>query len=129
MAPTTNSTESSTINNLTQLIPSTTSSVIKLPTIESIVQLLILRSKLEITSTFIGDTNLLVINPNSILSIDNDLSKSEYEERSYKLASNSGSNSGVVGSDNVILPHAYDLACRVYLMMRRTGETQSIIFR
>ncbi|SGY39183.1 BQ5605_C003g02165 [Microbotryum silenes-dioicae] len=79
------------------------------------------RYKSELTSSFVGDTNLVVINPLRVLGDVSEASKAEYEARCYLVREGKG------GGD--VQPHVYELACRTYLMMRRTGITQSVVFR
>lgn len=110
-----------TTYNLTSLVPNATTSAVHLPSADAIVSLLAARYKQEYTSTYIGDSTLVVVNPLRILADASDASKAEYEERAYNLRQG--------GGGEAVQPHAYDLACRVYLMMRRTGESQGVLFR
>jgi chitin synthase len=112
----------STTYNLTSLLPFPASNTtVSIPSSDSIVSLLTHRYRQELTATYIGDSNLVVINPLRVLGDVSEASKAEYEDRAFKRREGRG------GED--VQPHAYDLACRVYLVMKRTGETQSVVFR
>ncbi|SCV67156.1 BQ2448_5802 [Microbotryum intermedium] len=87
---------------------------------ETVSSKLIQSYKSELTATFVGDTNLVVINPLRVLGDVSEASKAEYESRCYLVREGKGGEN--------IQPHAYELACRTYLMMRRTGITQSVVF-
>lgn len=111
------------ITNLTQLITDTATSTIHQPSPDLVVNTLAARFRLTdcIASTYLGDSILVVLNPQRALADTNLASQAEYEDRAAKVRQGAG-------GDNV-QPHAYELACRVYLMMKRTGETQSVVYR
>ncbi|GAA6030105.1 hypothetical protein JCM8097_009260 [Rhodosporidiobolus ruineniae] len=108
--------------NLTHLLPSTATpaGVSSIPSADSLVQLLATRYRHDLTATYVGDTNLVVVNPLEPKADVSEASKAEYENRAYRLRTDHG------GDD--VQPHAYDLACRAYYSMRRTGESQSIVY-
>jgi len=108
------------INNLTSLLP-TSSNATSIPSPDSLVHLLAQRLRNHLHSTYVGDSNLVVLNPLQVTADQSEASKAEYEDRAYKVRHGKG------GEET--LPHAYDLACRAYLTMRRTGETQSVVYR
>lgn len=108
--------------NLTALVPAgSTSTAVHLPSPDAIVALLAARYKQELTATWIGDSTLAVVNPLRVLSDVSEASKAEYEERCYDVRTGRGGET--------VQPHAFELACRVFLLMRRTGETKSVVFR
>lgn len=117
-----NKKEAGTTRNLTDLLPPTSSAnTVHLPSPDALVALLSSRLRQENTSTYIGDSTLVVLNPLRTLSVVNEASKAEYEDRAYKVRAGAGGEE--------VQPHAYELACRVYLLMRRTGETQGVVYR
>ncbi|GAA5984815.1 hypothetical protein JCM5350_004246 [Sporobolomyces pararoseus] len=108
------------VHNLTSILPPPSANSVSLPSIDSITHLVAQRLRHHLHSTYVGDSNLVVVNPLQITADQSEASKAEYEDRAYRVRRGKG------GEDT--LPHAYDLACRAYLTMRRTGETQSIIY-
>lgn len=108
--------------DLVDLVSSTGSTTIY-PNDDAILSLLQSRFRADLPYTRINDTTLVVVNPLKALANTNDESAKDYEERSYKDVSTPGRNSPS------IQPHPYDTAARMYLLMRRTGESQSVIFR
>lgn len=109
------------VHNLTSILPTPSANSVSLPSIDSITHLVAQRLRHHLHSTYVGDSNLVVVNPLQVTADQSEASKAEYEDRAYRVRRGRG------GEDT--LPHAYDLACRAYLTMRRTGETQSIIYR
>ncbi|GAA5863445.1 hypothetical protein JCM1840_007531 [Sporobolomyces johnsonii] len=93
---------------------------VAIPSVDALVQLLSQRLRQDLHSSYIGDSNLVVVNPLQVGADQSEASKAEYEDRAYRIRQGNGGEH--------VVPHAYDLACRVYLMMRRTGETQSVVF-
>ncbi|KAG6371752.1 WD40-repeat-containing domain protein [Boletus reticuloceps] len=75
------------------------------------------------SSSRISTTSLLVVNPYKTLANANDISAREYEERCYKDTGLS------LASSTLLQPHLYELAAQVYLLMRRTRQSQSVITR
>ncbi|KAL8293707.1 hypothetical protein RQP46_000408 [Phenoliferia psychrophenolica] len=108
------------LRDLTQLVQDGTQST-HIPTPETLAQVLAQRYRLELTATYIGDSNLVVLNPQAILSDVSEASKAEYEDRAYAVRDGRGGG-------EIVQPHAYELACRVFLLMRRTQETQGVVF-
>ena len=68
--------------------------------------------------------NLVVVNPLKTLANVNDISAKEYEERCYKDTS-----VPTAGSPKALQPHLFELAAKVYLMMRQRGQSQAVLFR
>ncbi|GAA5901944.1 uncharacterized protein JCM6883_000446 [Sporobolomyces salmoneus] len=109
------------VHNLTSILPSPSSTnVNSTPSIDSISHLIAQRLRNHLHSTYVGDSNLVVINPLQVTADQSEASKAEYEDRAYRVRRGKG------GEETI--PHAYDLACRTYLTMRRTGETQSVVY-
>ncbi|KAM0752541.1 glycosyltransferase family 2 protein [Meredithblackwellia eburnea MCA 4105] len=108
--------------NLVQLVQTGDSNhgAVFIPAADSLAQTLTARYRKDLTATYVGDSNLVVLNPFEVLSDVSNASKAEYEDRAYALREGKG------GED--VQPHAYDLACRVYLLMNRTKQTQSVVF-
>ena len=65
---------------------------------------------------------LIYIIPYETLANVNDVSAKEYKERSYKDTS-----LHMLDSPRPLQPHLYDLAARVYLLMRRRNESQAVV--
>ncbi|GAA5924955.1 uncharacterized protein JCM15063_005776 [Sporobolomyces koalae] len=107
------------LHNLTALLPSSTASV-AVPSHDSISHVVAQRLRHHLHSTYVGDSTLLVVNPLQVTADQSEASKAEYEDRAYRVRQGRGGE--------LTLPHAYDLACRAYVAMRRTGETQSIVY-
>jgi chitin synthase len=93
------------------------------PSDETILQCLQASFRVDRPYFRINASNLVVVNPFKSLANTNDNSAKEYEER-YKDTSPPSAS-----SQPSLPPHPYDLAARVYLLMRRRGESQAIIFR
>ena len=92
------------------------------PSDDAILAILQARFRADLPYTRIGCTNLLVVNPYKVLANVNDVSAKEYEERSYKDTS-----LPMLDSPRPLQPHLYDLAARVYLLMRRRNEPQAVV--
>ncbi|EMD40311.1 glycosyltransferase family 2 protein [Gelatoporia subvermispora B] len=109
--------------DLIDLVSSSTSATVY-PSDDSILSVLQARFRQDLPYTRVGTSHLVVVNPYKTLSNVNDASAGDYEERSYKDTS-----LPLPGSPAPLPPHPFDLAARVYLLMRRRNESQSIIFR
>ena len=109
--------------DLIDLVSSSTSTTVY-PSDDTILSVLQSRFRQDLPYSRIGASNFVVVNPYKALASVNDLSAKEYEERCYKDTS-----LPLPGSSAPLQPHLYDLAARVYLMMRRRNESQSILFR
>lgn len=103
---------------------SSSSSATIYPTDEHILSALHARFRADLPYTRIGTSNLVVVNPYKTLANVNDVSAREYEERCYKDTS-----LPLVDSPKPLQPHVYELAAKIYLLMRRREESQSIITR
>jgi hypothetical protein len=94
------------------------------PTDDAILQTLQASFRVDRPYFRVNASNLVVINPFKSLANLNDSSAKEYEERCYKDTSPPSSS-----PQPPLPPHPYDLAARAYLLMRRRGESQAIVFR
>jgi len=94
------------------------------PSDDTILSVLQARFRADLPYTRIGTTNIIAVNPYKTLANVNDVSAKEYEERSYKDTS-----LPMVDSPRPLQPHLYDMAARVYLLMRRRNESQGIVSR
>ena len=94
------------------------------PSDDVILAVLQARFRADLPYTRIGTTNLLVVNPYKALANVNDVSAKEYEERCYKDTS-----LPMLDSPRPLQPHLYDVAARVYLLMRRRNESQAVLTR
>ena len=102
---------------------STSHSATVYPSDDAILAVLNTRFRSDLPYSRIGTTNLLVVNPYKTLANVNDISAREYEERCYKETSLS------LASSRLLQPHLYELAAQIYLLMRRTKQSQSVITR
>ncbi|KAI0677685.1 chitin synthase [Trametes maxima] len=93
------------------------------PSDDTILSVLQARFRADLPYTRVGAANLVVVNPYKTLANVNDVTAKEYEERCYK------DTSFPLPGTAQLPPHLYDLAARVYLLMRRRMESQSIVFR
>ncbi|KAH8092468.1 chitin synthase [Cristinia sonorae] len=109
--------------DLTDLISSQSSATVY-PSDDTILSVLQARFRADLPYSRIGASNLVVVNPYKNLANVNDVSAKEYEDRSYKDTS-----LPLPGASPPLPPHLFDLAARVYLLMRRRSESQSVIFR
>jgi chitin synthase len=109
--------------DLVDLVSSSGSTTIY-PSDDAILAVLQARFRADLPYTRIGTSNLLVVNPYKTLANVNDVSAKEYEERSYKDTS-----LPMLDSPRPLQPHLYDLAARVYLLMRRRNESQAVVTR
>lgn len=90
------------------------------PSDDQLVQTLQTCFRTDLPYTRLGHSTLVAVNPMKHLTNLNDESAKEYEERSYRDTSL---------APNTLLSHPYDHAARVYLLVRRTQQSQSVIFR
>jgi len=128
---------STSSNDLLSLITSSSTSTLY-PTDDSILQFLQSRFRNESPYSRLSSDNLIVINPLRTLSNLNDQSSEDYRIKCYSNkdweSRSGGSGSGIGSSgnghpDNAMPPHPYELAAKVYNMMRRTGKSQGVVYR
>ncbi|KAG1751279.1 glycosyltransferase family 2 protein [Suillus paluster] len=108
---------------LTDLVSSSTAATVY-PTDDSILAVLSARFRADLPYTRLGSTNLVVVNPYKTLANVNDANAKEYEERCYK-----DTKLGLADSRRPPQPHLYELAAKIYLLMRRRNESQAIVTR
>ncbi|KAG0664380.1 hypothetical protein C6P46_001425 [Rhodotorula mucilaginosa] len=109
--------------DLTHLVSSSSGTgVVAIPSPDSLTHAIAQRYRLDLTATYAGHATLVVVNPLEPKADMSEASKAEYEDRAYRLTP--GTSGPAVDLD----PHAYDLACRVYLAARRSGHAQSITY-
>ncbi|PPQ74695.1 hypothetical protein CVT26_007605 [Gymnopilus dilepis] len=94
------------------------------PSDDTILAVLQTRFRADLPYTRIGATNLVAVNPYKTLANVNEVSAKEYEERCYKDTS-----LPMGDAPRPLQPHLYDLAARVYLLMRRTNGSQGVVTR
>ncbi len=94
------------------------------PSDDAILGVLQARFRADLPYTRIGATHLVAVNPYKTLANVNDVSAKDYEDRCYKDTS-----MPMVDSPKPLQPHLYDLAARVYLLMRRRNESQGVLAR
>ncbi|KAL0070282.1 hypothetical protein AAF712_002774 [Marasmius tenuissimus] len=92
------------------------------PSDDAILSVLQARFRADLPYTRVGATNLVIVNPYKTLANVNNVSAKEYEERCYRDTS-----LPMVDSPKPLQPHLYDLAARMYLVMRRRNESQAIL--
>ena len=109
--------------DLIDLVSSSTATTVY-PSDDTILSVLQARFRQDLPYSRIGASNFVVVNPYKSLASVNDVSAKEYEERSYK-----DTNLPMVDSPRPLQPHPYDTAARMYLLMRRRNESQSIMSR
>ncbi|KAF9241811.1 glycosyltransferase family 2 protein [Melanogaster broomeanus] len=112
-----------TSGDLTDLL-STSPSATVYPTDDAILAVLSARFRADLPYTRIGSTGLVIVNPYKTLANVNDASAKEYEERCYR-----DTKLGLADSRRPPQPHVYELAAKIYLLMRRRNETQAVVAR
>ncbi|KAG8730742.1 hypothetical protein FRC11_005900, partial [Ceratobasidium sp. 423] len=103
-------------HDLTALVSSTGGSTVY-PSEETILNVLQTRFRADEPYVRIAGTTLVVVNPLKALASVNDLSAAEYAKLARAV------------EKPQLQPHVYELAARVYAMMKRTGIPQTVVFR
>ncbi|TFK47006.1 glycosyltransferase family 2 protein [Heliocybe sulcata] len=116
-------TQAITSGDLVDLVSSSASATVY-PSDDTILSVLQARFRSDLPYTRINTSHLVVVNPYKTLANVNDASAKEYEERSYKDTS-----LPIGQSASPLQPHLYDMAGKMYLMMRRRNESLSVVFR
>ncbi|KAF8906646.1 glycosyltransferase family 2 protein [Mucidula mucida] len=109
--------------DLVDLVSSTGAATIY-PSDDAILTVLQARFRGDLPYTRVGASNLVVVNPYKTLANVNNISAKEYEDRCYKDTS-----LPMVDTPKPLQPHLYELAARMYLMMRRRNESQALLSR
>ncbi|KDR84455.1 hypothetical protein GALMADRAFT_237329 [Galerina marginata CBS 339.88] len=117
------STQATASGDLVDLVSSSGAATIY-PSDDTILAVLQARFRADLPYTRIGATHLVAVNPYKTLANVNDVSAKDYEDRCYKDTS-----LPMVDSPRPLQPHLYDLAARVYLLMRRRNESQGVVSR
>ncbi|KZO98083.1 glycosyltransferase family 2 protein [Calocera viscosa TUFC12733] len=110
------------LRDLTELVSATSSSKVY-PSEDAVVQALHTRFRADYPYTNLGSSSLVVVNPFKVLASSNDANARAYEEKSYR------DTDVQLDQSQMLQPHVYDMAAKVYLMMRRRNESQSVILR
>ncbi|KAG5641699.1 hypothetical protein DXG03_004417 [Asterophora parasitica] len=118
-----NTTQAVASGDLVDLVSSSGAATVY-PSDDTILAVLQARFRADLPYTRIGASNIVVVNPYKTLANVNDISAKDYEERCYKDTS-----LPMVDSPKPLQPHLYDLAARVYLLMRRRNESQAVLAR
>jgi len=110
-----------------------------LPSDDTILSTLQSRSRSDLPYTYLGAKTLILVNPLRTLGNLSDASASDYVVKytqglsSAVLAGGKKGGKGKGKEDGLVLgveqPHVYDLAGRVWSMMRRRREHQAVVFR
>ena len=103
---------------------STSASTTVYPTDDAILAVLNARFRSDNPYTRISTSDLVVVNPYKTLANINEVSAKDYEDRCYRDTS-----MPIPGGPAQPSPHLYELAAKVYLVMRRRNQSQSVIFR
>lgn len=112
--------------DLTALVSSTTNSTVY-PSDDALLAVLQRRFRADAPYTRLAATTLVVVNPLRTLANLNDASAEEYRRRCY--ADIKWEQDRKENPEDALPPHPYELAARVYLMMRRTRQSQGIVFK
>lgn len=118
-----NTTQAIASGDLVDLVSSSGTATIY-PSDDAILAILQARFRADLPYTSIGATNLVVVNPYKTLANVNDISAKEYEDRCYRDTS-----LPLVDSPKPLQPHLYELAAKVYLLMRRKNQSQAVLAR
>ena len=94
------------------------------PSDDAILAVLSARFRSDLPYARIGTTNLVLVNPYKTLANTNDVSAQEYQDRCYKDTS-----LPMGDAPRPLQPHPYEMAARLYLLMRRRNESQAVIAR
>lgn len=103
---------------------STSASTTVYPSDDAILAVLNTRFRSDNPYTRISTSNIVVVNPYKTLANINEVSAKDYEERCYRDTS-----VPFPGGPALPSPHLYELAAKVYLVMRCRNQSQSVIFR
>lgn len=116
---------SSSSADLVSLVSANVSATVY-PTDDAILAALQARFRSEQPYTRLGSSTLVVLNPLRTLANLSDASAEQYRKLYAEAAWEAGR---AQHPDEALPPHPYELATRVYHMMRRTRQSQAIVFR
>ncbi|KAH7049995.1 chitin synthase [Linnemannia elongata] len=91
---------------------------------DAIVYNLSSRWKQKLPYTRINASTLVAVNPYEVLPLLNDAHAEQYADLCYR---NHSQHSSIHGSSS-IAPHPFELAGRIYLHLRRTGQDQTVVY-
>ncbi|PWN53759.1 hypothetical protein IE53DRAFT_108130 [Violaceomyces palustris] len=111
--------------DLVSLVSSNATST-KYPSDDAILSVLQQRFRSDQPYTRLSSTTLLVVNPLRALANLSDASAEEYKAKCF--ANVKWEQQRADSPEDALPPHPYELACRVYHSMRRSGESQAVIF-
>ncbi|TIA79056.1 hypothetical protein E3P89_03500 [Wallemia ichthyophaga] len=106
----------SEITNLNSLIKVDSDGGVLCPNLDDIHALLQSRFRVDLPFTKLGSSTLISVNPLKQLQSYNAQSQIEYKQNTY------------LPSHSILQPHAYDLASRVLLSLKRKGVSQAVIY-
>jgi myosin heavy subunit len=87
---------------------------------QPIVDSLVNRLNYGLPFTYLGETGLVVVNPNQDLGLFTQELSNFYVQNGYK---------SLEPSPQRLQPHIYEIVTKAYFVMRRLGTDQSLIFR
>lgn len=116
------------LDDLTDLVSSSNGTTVH-PTPDQVLNLLQSRFRSDQPFTRLGETSLVAVNPWKVLGSYNEASKSEYSRRGWEDYSASSNSFGPNGHAGKLEPHLYELATRVYTLLRRKKENQVVVAR
>jgi len=114
--------EAASTHDVTLLIKSQGGATL-FPSDDLLLSLLHQRFRSDLPYTRLSSSTLLVVNPLKTLANLNDASARDYKESEYV------DTTGDEPPGGPMQPHLYELAARVYLLMRRRKESQAVVFR
>lgn len=103
---------------------SSSASITIYPNDDAVLATLHSRFRADLPYTRLGSSHIVVVNPYKTLANVNDASAKDYEDRYYKDTS-----LPLADSPKPLQPHIYEMAARMYLMLKRRNESQSVCTR
>ncbi len=120
--------------DLTSLVSSNASATVY-PSDDAVLAQLQARFRADQPYTRLSGSALVAVNPMRMLASLNEASAEDYKVKTYAAArwwdqQQQGQGEGAKGSspDDVLPPHPYEFAARVYHSMRRTQRSQAILY-
>ncbi|KAN0061227.1 hypothetical protein ACQY0O_006967 [Thecaphora frezii] len=112
--------------DLVSLVSNDTTSATGTPSDDALLAILQQRFRSELPYTRLSTSTLIVVNPLRALSNLSDASAEDYKNKCYRNAK--WEQQKAEGPEDALPPHPYEMAARVYHMMQRTKESQSVVF-